>query len=197
VESEYHGRTPNFGLRDFLFYLIPGGVILASLVILVYPEPDILENWTGLNAAIAGILLAYFFGQATYPLVYIIRPHTRRVSALRDFPNEDDTEFARQHFHLIEQHSVFYDTVVFRDRSLARFSLAMVFPTVLFTASILRVIYASSLCIVGAVVVIGGLAVYGFWLRHVHYERRYRMEVMRAKELLPRVHRWSREGSKI
>ena len=176
MESEYRGRAPSFELRDFLFYLIPGAAILSSLLAIVRPEPSLVKD-LGFSGALAAIFLSYFFGQIVYPLTYLLR----WLLAPADLAKEDSEEFAAPHFRLIEQHPVFYTVVVFRDRSFARFSLAMVFPTALFGSFLGVALLACNPWLGSSAIALGFVAAAGFCIRYRHYERRYRTEVLRAE----------------
>jgi len=56
-------RTPHFGLRDFLFYLVPGFVVLSALALLAGIDRQTLADFSSLGASITAIILAYVLGQ--------------------------------------------------------------------------------------------------------------------------------------
>jgi hypothetical protein len=74
TDSDLDSRTPHFGLRDFLFYLVPGGVTLAA--VLAFSMETWRDEFTnlGVGAALVGLLGAYFLGQLVYPVTYLLRP---------------------------------------------------------------------------------------------------------------------------
>lgn len=166
--------STNLGLRDILSYLIPGGVVLTGMTGLLGITPDAMKEWGTLWGSIVGLFAAYFLGQMIYPVTYPLR----RWFAPQGEWTGRAKEFAQLHFEAVEKYPAYYGTVVFRDRSLARFALAMVCPTTFLTVVLVFRIWDYSLsqaCLVG---ITGLLATAGFVWRYRRYDHRYHARVL-------------------
>ncbi len=170
-------RSPHLGLRDFLFYLVPGSIVLMSVLGASGVSATSVGEWGNLGGSLLGVLVSYAVGQAIYPLVYPIR----RIWQPDGEWLAHSEEFRDAQIKLITSSAVFYTSVVFRDRSFARFSSAMVIPCLAAGAAAVRLAWNSSAllaCVYGA---LGAFAACGFVYRFRHYDRRYRSFVWRSR----------------
>jgi len=88
------------------------------------------------GTAIFAILVAYFLGQVIYVLTYPLRA----ILGPKEEWSEHSPEFKDAYMCLIEQYPEFFAAEVSRYRSLARFALAMVVPSLLIGSSVARVL---------------------------------------------------------
>ncbi len=197
MASKFQSGLPHFGLRDFFFYLLPGAVALGSLELVFKLKTAVAPGLGSIEASAIAVIFAYYLGHVIYPLAYIPRLALRLINVLRmpkDEKNEEkprwydglvskyrknrelEVAFAKDHMLVVEQHPAFYNTVAFRDRSLARFSSGMIFPTLLVAYALDGKISASSEEVWAAAII----AAAGFWCRFLHYNRRYKTEVSRC-----------------
>lgn len=172
--SEY--RTPQFGLRDFLFYLVPGGIVLVSILVFFGIEDTKVHEFGELSKSLFTILLAYFLGQVIYPITYPLRKLFRPSG---EWEKIDRDVFAKAHMRIIEELPAFYVVLVFRDRSFARFASAMVFPTIALAGSFTIRLWGPFQILAIAVAIIGVISAICFVLRFRHYDRRYRNHIVR------------------
>jgi hypothetical protein len=138
---EIQAGASQLGLRDFLFYLVPGSLFLGSAVLLSHVNLAQVRDLSGFGASILGVLLAYFAGQVCYGLTYPLR----NLLGKKSRQVEDSAEFTQIYIWVIEEHPTLYSTEVVRYRSFARFSIAMVFPSLLLGISITSRLAAISL----------------------------------------------------
>jgi hypothetical protein len=174
MKDELDSRTPQFGLRDFLFYLVPGGITLAAACVAGGVRLTDVKEWGSVGESIVGLLFAYFLGQVMYPVTYPLRTWLAPKAVWVTPP----AEFAKLHLQALEQHSGYYVGVIFRDRSFARFALAMVFPTLLFGLSLANRMLPTSKSGARFLLAVTIAAAYGFIVRYRKYETRYHLEVL-------------------
>lgn len=162
------------GLRDLLFYVLPGSVLLFGIGALAGVHPEDIEPYAGLTASLAGLLAAYALGQFAYPLAYPIRS---AMDVLQSIP-KSDALFRRAYRVAAGEAPTFFAVQIFRPRTMARFCSVMVCPTVFSSASAawgswnLGRTWQWSICVasVGAVL--------GLLYRYNRYETNYRAAVM-------------------
>ncbi|GEM_PF-5536044 len=180
MSSELESRTPHFGLRDFLFYLVPGGVTLLAAAVVAGVTPADVRDWGGVGGSIVGLFVAYSLGQVLYPLTYVFR--RARLFRWRFAPrgswSDEPLEFAHDHLKALEQHPAYYSAVIFRDRSFARFALAMLVPSILLGVAVAVRTWSLSPLIRIIALLVGVLAAAGFYLRFRKYDLRYHREVL-------------------
>jgi len=86
MSEETRYDLPYFGLRDLLMYLIPGMVVLTSLLLFLSLVPGVpverLSQLGSFGVSVIAVFGAYFLGQAIYPLNYFIRRGLDRLSWL-------------------------------------------------------------------------------------------------------------------
>ena len=176
MANDFETRTAHFELRDFLFYLVPGGVVLLALLVLCEFDLGRIIGFDGIVLSLVAVFLAYFSGQVVYPLSYPLR---QLFSPGRTWV-EDLVTFPDAHKSLIQCNANFYLALVFRDRTLARFAIAMVTPTMFLTvALVLHLARRGTPCYCLAIaLLLGALAAYGFIRRFRHYDHRYRRQVL-------------------
>lgn len=162
------------GLRDLLFYVLPGSVLLFGIGALVGVHPEDIEPYAGLTASLVGLLAAYALGQIAYPLAYPIRSGMDVFQSIQ----KSDTLFRRAYRTAADEAPTFFAVQIFRSRTMARFCSVMVCPTVFSSASAawgswsLGRTWQWSICIAGAGAVVGLL------YRYNRYETNYRTAVM-------------------
>ena len=174
MTAELESRTPHFGLRDFLFYLIPGGVVLMGIILMIQISEEHLKCLGDIGGAIIGLFLAYTLGQIIYPLTNILRRGLCPNGHWKKYPHK----FAKKHMFAIENHPLYYSTVLFRDRSFARFSLAMVCPMLFIGISFFVFLKSISLHWALFSLILAIISAGAFTLRYRRYEKRYRLGVL-------------------
>ena len=83
------GSVAQVGLRDFLFYVLPGAVLLLGLLALTGVGPHDLKSYLGVTSSIFGVLGAYLLGQFAYPLSYLARWTMDSRGRLARLPGEE------------------------------------------------------------------------------------------------------------
>ena len=169
-------KAPNFELRDFLFYVVPGAVVLAAVVLSSGINREAVSSYS--EAALAGVavLSAYVLGHIAYGFTYPLR----RVFGPRVTYADEDEEYKNAYMWMIERHTVFYATEVHRYNSLSQFTAAMVLPILLFgTVLVVRLWTHTRACSV-LVAVITALAAVVFAARYIRYRNVVRDQVMRC-----------------
>ena len=166
-------RTPHFGLRDFLFYLVPGFLILLTLALFADIDEATLSKFATIGGSVAAILIAYVIGQINYGCTYPLR----RLIKVQTPWEETDPEFQKAYMWLIEKHPGYYTAEVFRYRNFARFSITMVVPSVSFgiAAAVRLRSYAPVWAFLAIVLAIVALCV--FIVRYRHYTKRFLNQV--------------------
>lgn len=181
--------TPYFGLRDFLFYLIPGlTTFLSFLLIFTNITLDEFNKYGTIASSILALLISYILGHFIYPLNYILRPVIRSFFSIwdkklkeLDKTLEDSEKFNQDYHYTVTFHNVFFFSEISRNRSLARFSSAMVIPTILLG---LAFGYRTPIGIdwkdisFGFIGLLGSL---GFAFRYKHYYKRYRQYIQTCR----------------
>ena len=120
-------RTPHFGLRDFLFYVVPGGVVLLDVLLIFNEVPTLAKDRVGqIVATTCGVLLAYVLGQIAYSATYLLRKIRVKGPGLWE---ETSPQFLIAYMWAIEKHGTYFLAEIYRYRSFARFCAAMVLPT--------------------------------------------------------------------
>jgi hypothetical protein len=166
MSTEIESQTPHFGLRDFLQYFLPGGVVLAAAGIATGVRITQLAEWGNIGFSLLAILVSYLLGHAVYPLNYPLR----RLIARNSHEEKGTDEFRSAYMWVVERHPTFYVAEVFRYRSLARFSVAMVLPTAALGLSAGARLWAASKPAGLAAVALGLVCSSGFALRYRRYQ---------------------------
>ncbi len=162
------------GLRDLLFYVFPGVVILVGISALPGAMPTDLKDYTGVGPSVAGLLIAYAFGQCAYPLAYIIRRGMERLQPI----DKTAQGFRRAYRAAPTIAPVFFAVEIFRYRTMARFCSVMVFPMIFLSLAIVFSGWKLPATTKNVTGVLGALSVVGFLYRYNRYERRYRQAVL-------------------
>ena len=170
MRGSLEGKTSDIGLRDFLFYLVPGAMVLASVLLFAGTEPAQLQKWSGLGGSFAAVIVAYVLGQMVYPLSYI--PRKLFFTKGRSLSKFD--ELSIKTIRAIEEYQSVFVSISFRDRSFARFTLAMVFPTILLGIALFWTLRLQHFPLAMLVVALGFAVAAGFIFRAKHYDTRYR-----------------------
>jgi hypothetical protein len=179
VSDNVESSVAQVGLRDLLFYVLSGSVLLFGIGALVGIHPKDIGPYAGLTASLVGLLAAYALGQYAYPLAYPIR------SAMDVFQSIPKSEalFRRTYRVAADETPTFFAVQIFRYRTLARFCSVMVCPTIFASASAawgnwnLDKMWQWGICIAG------GSAVLGLLYRYNRYETNYRITVMDLRNI--------------
>lgn len=162
------------GLRDLLFYVLPGSVLLFGFAALVGVYPEELEPYAGVAASLAVLLVAYALGQLAYPLAYPIRGAMNFFQPI----DKSDAGFRRAYRVAADAAPTFFAVQIFRSRTMARFCSVMVCPTLFASASVAWGSWNLSKAWQWGIGVIGVGAVIGLLYRYNRYETNYRTAVM-------------------
>jgi hypothetical protein len=174
VSGNVESSIAQVGLRDLLFYVLPGSVLLVGFAALVGVDPENLEPYAGLAASLVVLLVAYALGQLAYPLAYPIR------SAMNSFQSVDksDEEFRRAYRVAADAAPTFFAIQIFRYRTMARFCSVMVGPTLIASASVAWGSWNLGKPWQWGISAIGVGAIAGLLYRYNRYETKYRTAVM-------------------
>lgn len=161
------------GLRDFLFYVLPGAVLLFGLLAWKGTTAADLKDYLGVGPSLAGILIAYALGQCAYAVAYPLR------ALLNSFQSIDKAKpsFRRAYRCAPSTNTVFFTVEVFRYRTMARFCSLMVFPVLFASLGIIFGRWSAAPVERTLVAVFAVIAVAGFLYRYHRYEDRYRTAV--------------------
>lgn len=182
-------KTTYFGLRDFLFYLVPGSVVLLAILFFAGFDFSTIGDYGNLTTSVFGIIFAYCLGHVIYPLTYLVRRWLLHplVEWLKsdDVAAEDELRFKNRHQRAIENHSLFYTEEISRASSLARFASAMVVPCILLGGGVMYFMshysgkhQASLKHLAVPALLLGIVAAAGFGYRYGRYNLRFRRMVM-------------------
>jgi hypothetical protein len=173
MSAEIETSVAQVGLRDFLFYVVPGTVLLTGLFALEGVSASDLEPYLDISSSIAAILAAYILGQCAYPLSYAVRMIVGKIGP-RMPSGEEDEGFMRAYRQVAKEDSSYFAVEVFRYRTMARFCSVMVFPV--FFAAFGIALGGWQLDATHRIVFIGMafLISFGFLWRYHRYEYRYR-----------------------
>jgi hypothetical protein len=183
--SEFsESKTPYFGLRDFLFYLVPGAIVLLGALIFWGTLPNWISSSSSFAPLAISVLISYYLGHAIYPLNYPIRKlfvhrGKKNVCDKKKHPycTESCEDFKNSYMNAFKQGSGFFVSEALRHRSLARFSSAMIFPSLWLTFAFLfsyKGVTLTSIILGPIIIVIIGLAItYGFYTRYNHYQQEF------------------------
>ncbi len=161
-------------LRDLLFYVLPGSIIILGVGALAGVMPADLRDYAGLAPSVAGLLLAYAFGQCAYPLAYLIRYAMEKLQKEK----KDVPLFRLAYRSAPTEAPVFFSVEVFRYRTMARFCSVMAAPVLFSTLAIIHGQWDLEERWKIVTVITGLSIVIGFLYRYHRYEARYRSAVM-------------------
>ena len=133
MASALESKTPHFGLRDFLFYLVPGVPIFLAIIIHLAIDVTSITKFGGLASSIIAILAAYILGQISYGFTYPLRKILRYGFS----ESEKGDNFQEHYMWAVENHTAYYTAEIFRYRNFARFCLAMISPCLFLGGSLL------------------------------------------------------------
>lgn len=173
--------TPHFGLRDFLIFFVPGGVLLAGLLLLAGVSLVALKThgFDGIATSIAGIIAAFYLGHISYGTTFLLRRIFNRYTGCDEFSQA----FQLDYMACIENHPRIYTSEVTRYRAIARHCLAMVFPTlILGCGATLRVLSSPFLWVL-AIAVATVFAEITFIYRYIRYSKIWKQHVELCKKL--------------
>jgi len=160
------------GLRDFLFYVVPGATILLGA--LGFKGVTFVDLPTNLDLVLSALALfgAYFLGQCTYAFSYPVRAAVDGITG--GGPSDDYAEFRQRYRDLSRTDPVFFAVEVFRYRTMARFCAVMIVPVAL---AALGVVLGRWPLSAGDRWVVAAFALsteVNFVVRYCRYRRRYR-----------------------
>jgi len=181
MKRESDGSLAGLELRDILLDLVPGAVVLFSILLLPWFKIPFSSELNGFTASLAAILAAYSLGHAVYPVSYRIRRFLCKHFGGPVNVNPDATEI--RYIRAAEDHEVAHAVDVFRCRSMARFSSAMILPSLLFGGVAFWHLIALQSSVVDlanpwrtvfavVLLVLGAASAVGFAIRYKRYQRR-------------------------
>lgn len=181
MDGNFETSVSQVGLRDFLFYVLPGGILLIALFAWKGTTGKDLEDYLGLGPSLAGILVAYALGQCAYVISYLIRWLLDRFQAI----DKTIPTFRRAYRCAPRDNGTFFAVEIFRYRTMARFCSVMVFPVCVAALGILLghwpVTYHEKI----AATCFGVIGLFGFIYRYHRYEGRYRKAVLECQSSDP------------
>jgi hypothetical protein len=165
------------GLRDFLFYVLPGAILLLGLLALAGAGPADLKPDLDVTSSIAGVLVAYILGQCAYPLSYVVRCAMNGRGRLKKRDSKEAETFKAAYRAIAAGEELYFAVEVFRYRTMARFCAAMVFPLLLAGLGIAVGRWRLDALVRWGVALIALVTCAGFLWRYYRYECRYRSSV--------------------
>ena len=99
MASDPEPSVPSFNFRDFLLYVTPGALILASILLLSGISLAQLKEYGGIAESIVALLTSFLLGHIAYVCSYPIR------NMLPGWQNETD-KWRDDHMWVMERHSV-------------------------------------------------------------------------------------------
>lgn len=174
MASNSEPSVPSFNFRDFLLYVVPGAVILASILLVSGVGSAQLMVYRGVTESVVALLASYLLGHVAYICSYPIR------QLLPGWLEETD-EWRNDHMWVLERHSAYYIGEVFRYRNLARMGLALVVPMLLFGASLCYRLWSDSITWAVAAAGLSAAAAVAMAYRAVRYNHRYLDQVSRCR----------------
>ena len=126
----------SLGFREFLFYIVPGSVLVATAAILAGVSLNDVQPLLNFAGATAGVLTAYFLGQVNYtvstPLRGWLRSGNNRFKRRRAprLVSDEDERFIRSQLQACHRHPFFYTNEALRYRSLARSYVTLCVPSI-------------------------------------------------------------------
>jgi hypothetical protein len=162
------------GLRDFLFYVLPGSVWLTGIFALTGVRAVDVQPYMGLSSSLAAVLAAYVLGQCAYPLSYVFRRIMRKWGGVEQ-PDEKHRQGVKAAYRrLLLNEPTYFAVEVFRYRTMARFSAVMVLPVLFATAAVALGGWQLGGTARPWIVAVGVSIAVGFVYRYRRYENRYR-----------------------
>lgn len=209
-------KTPHFGLRDFLFYLLPGSIIFISFIYLFQSEDLFFDKTINLGSSIMILLFSYFIGQVNYGFTYYLRNFLNTDTVIVNwikkknesfFENinieiisnktESEKDFEKSYMLVIEKGSSYFTTQIFRYRNFARFSLTMIFPSLLFgITTIIRFLKSDHYFYAIIILVITCYTVKIFLYRYFRYTYCYQNQVNLCEEYIKESYQNREENNK-
>jgi hypothetical protein len=160
------------GLRDFLFYVVPGAtVLLGALGFQGVTLADLPENQDLILSTIA-LFAAYILGQCTYALSYPVRALVKLAEG--GGGDDDDLAFRQKYRQVARTDPAFFAVEVFRYRTMARFCTVMIVPVLLAAVGVLCGPWPLSVGERWAVAAFALVTEANFVVRYRRYWRRYR-----------------------
>lgn len=181
MESDSGTQVPHFNFRDFLLYVVPGGVGLASILLLNGVTREDLKAAGGIAESLLAVLAAYLLGHLAYGLTYPVR-------LVLPGWEEETEDWLTDHMWVIEKHPAYYFGEVFRYRNLCRMFLALVLPVLMAGVSAAYRAWSASAVLGVAFVVMGMGGAVSCSYRAVRYNKRYLYQIS-----LCRKFRWTDE----
>jgi len=166
----------HFGLRDFLFYVVPGAMILAAIILSSGFDLETISGHSEVALFAAAVLAAYVLGHIAWGISYPVR----RLFGPRITYADGNDEYRDAYMWMIEKHTAFYTAEVFRYDVLSQFVAALVVPVLLFGTVLAVRLWPHSRvgCVVAAIAT--GLAAVVLVVRYVRYRDVVNDQVMRC-----------------
>lgn len=169
------------GLRDFLFYVLPGSVLLLGLFAFLGIHTRSFLDDLGVASSLAGLLLSYLLGQCAYPAAYVVRGVMNRLPPLRELCGEESLHFIAAYASIATTKPTYFAVEVFRYRTLARFCSLMIVPLLVFCYATVVGSWGLEASTKIIIVSLTALTICGFLWRYSRYETRYRKAVWDAQ----------------
>jgi|SRR6185295_3003197 len=178
MATDIETSVAQVGLRDFLFYVVPGAILLAGVLAQKGIGLPDLQPYLGVSSSIAAILASYILGQCAYPIGYFFRRAMNKLGRLRNLPGEGNEAFEEAFRKAANDSPTYFATVVFRYRTLARFCSAMVFPVAFMAAGAAMGSWHLDGPRISAIFFTATAVCGGFLWRYHRYEYRYRSSLL-------------------
>lgn len=175
MSDETSEAVSRVGFREFLFYIVPGSVIVAAIALLRDLTVADVAPFLNVAGAVAGLLGAYFLGQVNYTVSTLLRAGLReaynrfRKQGSPTLTSDGNETFIRRQLSAARAHPAFYANEALRYRSLARSYVTLCVPSILLGFALAARVPARSV----VYIVSGVFVAAGFALRFVRCDRMY------------------------
>jgi len=174
MSTDIETSVVQIGLRDFLFYVVPGALLLTGILTFSGVGVSDMQPYLGLTSSVAAIMVSYILGQCSYPIVYVFRRLLNRIGNLESLPGEHTATFKSVYYQIAADAPLYFAIEIFRYRTLARFCSAMIFPVLFAGAGIAFCPWDLSMEKRVLIMILGLIVSAGFAWRYHRYEGRYR-----------------------
>ena len=170
------------GLRDFLFYVLPGFVTLLGCLGwngVVFQD---LKTLGDVSSSVITLLLSYCLGQLIYAYSYPVRWLLGKIRPFRNLETDDSEHFQKLYMKAAEKYGSYFGVEIFRYRTFARFCSLMIIPIIIAWASVIWGRWALDVNMKLMITIVAVIGEINFVIRYYRYELRYRRSVTALAE---------------
>ena len=125
MSESVESSVAQVGIRDFLFYVLPGFVLLIGIFAWAGISLKDVQASGDISSSVVAILLSYCLGQFIYAYSYPIRWLLEKIRPFK-LEKDDSENFQKMYLKATENHGSYFEVEVFRYRTFARFCSLMI-----------------------------------------------------------------------